>query len=137
MSSDKDRTFLRMAYTVAELSTCSRLHVGAIIVQGDNPISVGFNGAARGEIPCDHSIDFESPCEITLHAESNALIFCDQSKRGSTMYITHAPCFRCAGLIINAKLGRVVFSEIYRSADGLERLTKRGIECTQFSEVDY
>ena len=67
-----------------------------------------------------------------LHAEANAITKVarsNNSSEGATLYVTAAPCIECAKLIIQAGIRRVVFSEYYRIADGLELLEKAGIEC--------
>ena len=47
---------------------------------------------------------------------------------GATLYVTASPCIECAKLIIQAGIKRVVYSEDYRSADGVELLRKADIE---------
>ena len=67
-----------------------------------------------------------------LHAEANAITKVarsNNSSEGATLYVTAAPCIECAKLIIQAGIKRVVFSELYRLADGLDLLNKAGIEC--------
>lgn len=117
---------MSIAKVAALRSTCSRLHVGAVIAQGAHPVSIGYNGAAAGEPHCEHTTD--EPCSVSLHAESNALDFAYGPVSGGTMYITHAPCFQCAGRLINSQLARVIYGEMYRSIDGILRLQRRGIE---------
>ena len=51
---------------------------------------------------------------------------------GSTLYITAAPCIECSKLIIQAGIRRVVYSEDYRSEEGLNLLRRVGIECVQY-----
>ena len=50
---------------------------------------------------------------------------------GSTLYITAAPCIECSKLIIQAGIRRVVYSDDYRSEEGLDLLRRVGIECVQ------
>ena len=45
---DKDNYYLNIAETVAERSTCLRKKVGCVIVNHDEIISTGYNGAPRG-----------------------------------------------------------------------------------------
>ena len=51
---------------------------------------------------------------------------------GSTLYITAAPCIECSKLIIQAGIKRVVYSEEYRSEEGLALLRRVGIECIRY-----
>lgn len=134
-----DELWLGLAWKMKDRSTCSHLHVGAVLVSEDNQkISVGYNGVASGEDHCNHqeteatrhSLD-EPTCDNTLHAELNAIVNCDWPKVNSTLYVTHSPCWQCAGFIINARITRVVYSTNYRITIGLERLRGRGITVVQ------
>ena len=49
---NKDRYYLGIAETVLERSTCLRRKYGAVIVNNDEIISTGYNGAPRGETNC-------------------------------------------------------------------------------------
>lgn len=126
-----DLRYLRMARIWAENSYCRRRQVGALLVKDKMIISDGFNGTPSG---------FDNICEdeegktypYVLHAEANAITKVarsNNSSEGATLYVTAAPCIECAKLIIQAGIKRVVFSELYRLADGLDLLNKAGIEC--------
>ncbi len=127
--------FTRMARAVAKQATCNRLKVGAILVKGDHPISVGYNGRPKGEPDCNCQVSGTTSqrCQDSIHAEVNALIFCDQPKLGATMICTHAPCYDCAGKMINAGIGAVYYLDPYGNQDGITRLEKRGIEVVWIS----
>ncbi|MEG2421894.1 MAG: cytidine deaminase, partial [Oscillospiraceae bacterium] len=45
---DKENYYLDIADTVSERSTCLRRRYGAIIVQNDEIMATGYNGAPRG-----------------------------------------------------------------------------------------
>ena len=49
---DKENYYLNIAETVLERSTCLRRNYGAIIVQQDEVIATGYNGAPRGRQNC-------------------------------------------------------------------------------------
>ena len=49
---DKENYYLDIAATVLERSTCMRRCYGAIIVQHDEIVSSGYNGAPRGRKNC-------------------------------------------------------------------------------------
>ena len=49
---DKQNYYLDIAATVLERSTCMRRCYGAIIVQNDEIVSSGYNGAPRGRKNC-------------------------------------------------------------------------------------
>ena len=123
-----DEEMFRMAVVASLRSTCSRLQVGAVLAHGDVFISKGRNGAAQGEPHCRCSA--ESPCTASVHAEENAVAFAARERggvAGATLYATHAPCYRCAGLLINSGIVRVVYGEDYRLTNGLTRLKLSGV----------
>jgi dCMP deaminase len=124
----RDVYYLEMARTTTLRSTCSRLQVGAVLVRDDEVIGAGYNGAPKGVKHCVHVDD--SPCRVSVHAEANALIHARKSTTGSVLYVTHAPCFECAKLIINARVDHVVFAEYYRSLEGLDILSQGGVPYT-------
>ena len=66
--------------------------------------------------------------QYILHTYGRFPVAIDHGE-GATLYVTAAPCIECAKLIIQAGIKRVVFSEYYRIADGLELLKKAGVEC--------
>ena len=128
-----DKRYLRMARIWAENSYCERRKVGAIIVRGSMIISDGYNGTPSG---------FENVCEdadgrtkgYVLHAEANAITKVarsNNSSEGSTLYVTASPCIECAKLIIQSGIKRVVYNEVYRLTDGIDLLTRAGIQCNQ------
>ncbi|MDD5870700.1 MAG: dCMP deaminase family protein [Bacteroidales bacterium] len=126
-----DLRYIRMARIWAENSYCRRRQVGALIVKDKMIISDGFNGTPSGfDNVCEDADNHTFP--YVLHAEANAITKVarsNNSSEGATLYVTAAPCIECAKLIIQAGIRRVVFSEYYRIADGLELLKKAGIEC--------
>jgi len=129
-----DQHFMHHAYTAAEMATCNRLHVGAALVRGAAILSTGRNGAPAGLPHC--RCGPSARCEVSVHAEMNALIFAAvnrQTPEGATLYVTHAPCLACSGPMINAKIVRVVYSEQYKSMDGVTRLHMAGIEVVRLA----
>lgn len=126
-----DSRYLRMAFTWAENSYCTRRQVGALLVKDKMIISDGFNGTPSGfSNICEDDNDMTLP--YVLHAEANAITKVarsNNSSEGSTLYVTTSPCMECSKLIIQAGIKRVVFSELYRIHDGLDLLEEAGIEC--------
>lgn len=141
-----NKTFMQIAYDIANESKAIKRKVGAIIVKDNNIIAVGYNGTPSG---------FDNSCEeecckgvagagtyknhlITrpevLHAESNAIAKCARSvnsSEGADIYTTTCPCLECAKMIIQAGIKNVFYSEEYKSQDGLNLLVKAGIQVTQ------
>ena len=131
-----DQTYMDMASVLALLSHAQRKKVGCLVVKDTQIISEGYNGTPAG---------FDNNCEFTnyvdemytkpevLHAESNAitkLARSTNSSSGSTLYVTLAPCFECAKLIIQSGIIRVVFRDKYKK-NGLSLLNKAGVEVHQ------
>ena len=125
--------FLDIARAVGRRATCLRRRYGAIIVKDKIIISTGYNGAPRGEANCiDTGI-----CErerlhvpkgqnyelcVAVHAEQNAIINAGPADmEGATMYsvginadgslASGKPCLLCRRMLVNAKLGEVVYLE--------------------------
>lgn len=125
-----DRRYLEMAQIWAENSYCKRRKVGALIVKDKMIISDGYNGTPAGfENICEDENDRTKP--YVLHAEANAITKVAKSNNssdGATLYITSSPCMECAKLIIQSGIARVVYSEHYRTQDGIELLKRAGIE---------
>ena len=141
----KENYYLDIAETVLERATCLRRIYGAIIVKNDEIISTGYNGAPRGRANCvDMGYCTRERLQVprgeryelcrSVHAEANAITKVAKSANncdGSTLYITAAPCIECSKLIIQAGIRRVVYSDDYRSEEGLDLLRRVGIECVQ------
>jgi len=69
-----------------------------------------------------------------LHAETNAiakLAKSTQSGVGATLFITHAPCLDCAKLIYQSGINNILYRNSYRSDDGINFLTKSGVNVTR------
>lgn len=125
-----DRRYLRMARIWSENSYCVRRKVGALLVKDKMIISDGYNGTPSG-FPnvCEAEDGYTFP--YVLHAEANAITKVarsNNSSEGSTLYVTASPCMECSKLIIQSGIKRVVFSELYRTTEGLELLERAGIE---------
>ena len=141
---DKENYYLDIADTVSERSTCLRRCYGAIIVQNDEIISTGYNGAPRGRKNCTElnyctreamKIPSGQRYELcrSVHAEANCIISASRREMlGATLYmacrdpqtgelIPHSTsCSMCRREIINAGIKRVVIRDTktdYRVVD--------------------
>ena len=131
-----DERYIEMASVWAKNSYCKRRQVGALIVKDRMIISDGYNGTPSGfENVCEDENGVTKP--YVLHAEANAITKVAKSGNsslGATMYVTASPCIECAKLIIQAGIRRVVYSEDYRSSDGLDLLRRAGVEVEKSEE---
>ena len=129
---DKENYYLDIAETVLERGTCLRRIFGAVIVNNDQIISSGYNGAPRGRKNCidmgfcvRESMGFPRGERYELcrsvHAEANAIIHAPRKDMiGATLYLVGknvptgdyvengSACSMCKRLIINAGIARVV-----------------------------
>jgi len=132
---DKVNYYLDIADTVSERSTCLRLHYGAIIVQADEIVATGYNGAPRGRKNCNElgscirmkmGIPSGERYELcrSVHAEANAIISAARRDTiGADIYLAcrdaatgellggRTSCSMCRRLIINAGIERVFIRE--------------------------
>lgn len=132
MRVDKNNYYLDIAESVLERSTCARRAFGAVIVNNDEIISTGYNGAPRGRKNCtDLGYCMREKLEIprgeryemcrSVHAEQNAIISAARKdiidstlylvgKEVSTgEYVKNAmPCMFCKRFIINAGIKKIV-----------------------------
>lgn len=140
-------TFINFTKELKNLSKCTRLKVGAIIVKNNRIISTGVNGTPKGFKNCadvftkdkllkpekylkEHH-DFSEKYEI--HAEMNAVI--ELAKNTSidgygdlSIFCSTCPCSNCAKLIAGLGIKTVYFHDYYdRSPDGYQSLQKFGI----------
>lgn len=141
---DKVNYYLDIAQTVAERSTCLRRHYGAIIVNHDEIVSSGYNGAPRGRKNCADlghctrealKIPSGERYELcrSVHAEANAIISASRREMlGATLYMAcvdpatgelipgSTSCSMCRRQIINAGIERIVIRDTaadYRIVD--------------------
>jgi dCMP deaminase len=139
--------FMDTAERFAELSSAVRLKVGAVVVQENRIISIGYNGMPAGWTnECEHVVDvaktdprydynnftkeLKTKDEV-IHAEANAiskLARDGERTAGATMFCTHAPCIQCAKIIYGAGINTFYYRSQYRDNDGLEFLKKCNIQ---------
>jgi len=124
MTTERDISFLRMAYALAEKArgwTSPNPYVGAVIVRGDRIIGTGYH---------------EKPGKP--HAEIVALRQAGVEARGATAYITLEPCVHwgrtppCVDSLLQAGLRRVVVSALDPNplvyGKGIQKLKQAGVE---------
>lgn len=90
---------LELARQGAELG---EVPVGAVLVQDGEIIGRGFNCPISRHDPSAHAE------MVAIRAAAESV----QNYRlpGSTLYVTLEPCSMCAGLIVHARIARVVFA---------------------------
>lgn len=109
--SDWDGRFLSLAAHVAQWSKDPSTKCGAVIVRPNRTIaSLGYNGFPRGVEDAGHLYsNREEKYKRIVHAEVNAILFASEPMRGYTLYTwPFLPCCRCATVVIQSGLTRVV-----------------------------
>ena len=128
---DKINYYLDLAEMVSQRSTCLRRRYGAVIVNNDEVVSTGYNGAPRGRKNCTEvgwcireklKIPRGEWYEIcrSVHAEANAIISAARDRMlGASLYLTgvdaqtgeyvanSSSCSMCKRQVINAGITKV------------------------------
>ena len=131
MRQDKINYYLDVADSIANRGTCLRRNYGAVIVNNDEIVSTGYNGAPRGTTNCcdtgkcyrkEHNIPHGTQYEAckSVHAEGNAIISASRKEMiGADLYLVGFDvetndyvknancCTLCKRMIINAGIKRV------------------------------
>ena len=143
--------FMDTAERFAELSSATRLKVGAVVVKDNRIISIGYNGMPAGWDNCCEKVVDVSPNDSrydynnftkelktkdeVIHAEANAILKLardGESGNGADLFCTHAPCINCAKLIYGAGIKKVYYRESYRDTFGTDFLSKCNIEVEKY-----
>ena len=125
----KHEYYLDIARAVAKRSTCRRRQYGAVIVNNDEIVATGYNGAPRGVLDCleramcwreEHGVPHGEQYEkcISVHAEQNAIISAARSEMiDGTIYLVGfengseidnpKPCDICMRMIRNAGISQI------------------------------
>lgn len=133
--------YMDVAKRTAELSTATKLKVGAVLVKNDNIIGFSYNGTPRGwDNVCeyiDDKIGLKTKPEVS-HAEENLImkLSCShESSENGIMFVTHNPCYVCARLIYGAKISKVYYENDYRDSSGIKFLMDCGIEVKKYGRI--
>lgn len=141
-----DNYFINVAKESAKLSKDPKTKVGAVLVKDKKILSVGFNGAPRNFsdelVPSDEGKTLlEQKNTFMCHAELNSILNYGghmKDLKGSTLYVTVSPCYRCAVALAQIDVKNVVFLEEYHRTEDTEAskfiLDKCGIKYKKFGE---
>ncbi|MBM4136367.1 MAG: tRNA adenosine(34) deaminase TadA [Nitrospira sp.] len=117
MNKNDDTYFMRLALEEAKRAFLEEeVPVGAILVKDGDIVAKAHNQRETSQDP-------------TGHAEILALrIGADKSKNwrltNATLYVTKEPCIMCAGAMLNARLGRLVYGCKDEKAGAVDSLYK-------------
>ena len=105
-----DFRFLDLAEFISSWSKDPSTKVGAVITDSNNRIiSVGYNGFPQDIKDDERLNDRDIKYSMIVHGEMNAILFANRSLRDCILYTyPFMPCPRCASIIIQAGIKRVV-----------------------------
>ena len=117
-----DLRFLELAWFISKWSKDPRTQVGAVIVdQNKRIVSVGFNGfPVRVRDTPERLNDKEVKNEIVIHGEMNAILFANRCLINlvcSLYTFPFLPCSRCASMVLQSGIRRVVAPTIRKPQD--------------------
>lgn len=141
-----DEYFMAITDQVGQRSTCTRRHIGAVLVKDKRILATGYNGVPSGLKHCSEAgclrekrgIPSGTQHELCrgIHAEQNAVIQAAKhgiAIDGATVYCTHQPCVLCAKILINSGIREIVYREPYPDDLATEMLAEAGVVATRFA----
>lgn len=109
----QDELFMREALRLAEQGAAlGEVPVGAVLVQDGEIIGRGFNSPISLNDPSAHA-EVQAIRDASMQLQNYRL-------PDTTLYVTLEPCHMCAGLIVHARVARVVFAAHEPRAGALE-----------------
>ncbi len=98
-----DERFMREALQLAQQGAAlGEVPVGAVLVQDGEIIGRGFNSPISLNDPSAHA-EVQAIRDAAARLQNYRLL-------ETTLYVTLEPCHMCAGLIVHARIARVVFA---------------------------
>ncbi len=132
--------FMKIAFMVAERSTCIRRKVGAVAVKDNRILATGYNGAPSKLEHCLNIGCLREKMNIPagqrhelcrgLHAEQNVIIQAAVygiSLKEADIYCTHQPCLICSKMLINCQIKTIYFVNPYPDPIAQSLLEEAGI----------
>lgn len=131
-----DDVHMATAALYATKSKAIRLKVGAVLVTNNGVIIPGYNGTPTGT---DNACEYTTSTGLVtkdsvIHAELNCIIKAAREGiqvAGASLYVTACPCLRCAALIVQSGITRVVYGEEW-TAGGKDYLHTNGVNLLQY-----
>lgn len=99
---DRHERYMRLALAEAEKAAAmGEIPVGAVVVCGDEVIAAAHNDREATRSPLGHA--------ETRAIEEACRLRGDWRLADCTLYVTLEPCVMCTGVILNARVGQVVY----------------------------
>jgi len=149
--------FMVLAKIISTRSTCNSRPTGCVIVRDKQVLATGYNGSMPGAPHCidDVTVDGKPFCYRRAqnapegdkynfcrasHAEANAVARAAQhgiSIKGSTAFITLAPCYVCLKLLATAGIEHIYYEFDYESTNkGRDEHWKNAIKDSPIESID-
>jgi len=141
-----DDYFISIANQVASRSTCTRRHIGALVVRDKRILATGYNNVPSGIEHCTTKGCLRDELGIPsgerhelcrgIHAEQNAVVQAAKygtAIDGASMYTTTQPCILCAKIMMNAGIKEIVFAGQYPDDLSRAMLEEAGISLRQIA----
>lgn len=141
--------FMAVAEESGKLSKDPNTKVGAVIVHNKRIKSAGYNGAPNtfpDELVPTNSEGatlIEKKNTFMCHAELNAILNYDgqiSDLKDSDLYVTISPCSRCACMIAQVGIKRVIYKEKYHRSEETTAaeyiLDKCGVELIDYDSFE-
>ena len=142
--------FMSIAELSANLSKDPITKVGACIIQNRRIKSTGFNGAPQTFPDNLVPFDIKNPTRLIdqkntymCHAELNAVLNYDgkiSDLKDADIYVTVSPCSKCACMLAQVGIKRVIFKEEYRRKEEVEAtkyiLEKCNVQYIKFDDLE-
>jgi deoxycytidylate deaminase len=118
-------------------SRALRAKVGCLIwdMKRRTIISLGYNGTPEGE---DNQMELNNvTLDTVVHAEMNALrkLRFWELRKHLVLFVTHAPCKRCAEMIVKYRIRKVYYLDNYGAPSGLEHLRAHHVDVRRLLSV--
>ena len=115
-----EKYFMLQSIMLAARSTCTRLHVGAVVVKDGRIIASGYNGSVTGTPHCTEVGDLlvDGHCIRAVHAEQNALMQLAKmgiAAEGAEIYVTDFPCVHCTKFLLQAGIKKINYLRNYNN----------------------
>jgi dCMP deaminase len=128
--------WIELAQLLARRSTCSRRHVGAVVVSSNmkSIYGYGYNGNyAGGPNGCDRP-EASGNCGC-IHAEDNAFTNSIGKDKNMVMISLVVPCPTCAKRIVNeGGIKTVYYTTDYHTNEGIVILENSGIKVIKYEQ---
>jgi dCMP deaminase len=142
--------FMSVAHLISRRATCTRGHIGAVLVRDNNILSTGYNGAPAGLPHCNETTcriyrsthpdgTVEENCVNTIHAEINAIAQAAKhgvSIRDADIYITASPCIHCLKVLVNVGIRTIYYDKPYKIEHIDELLRLSGVRLVKVNVAE-